>query len=137
MTGEIKEKERAMTLTDDNVKTAIIGEAMALLKYTAFALQARQEGHHEIAHLFLDAAGAETIHGISHLRLAGGIGTTWENLDESSNEADNEIEAIYPRFIRQAESDEQPDAAASFELAVERGQHDREMFQTALKSLSR
>lgn len=121
-----------MTRTTDNLQTAITGEARARLKYTAFAMQAMQEGHPEIAQLFLEAAGAETIHGISHLRVAGSVGTTRDNLDESANGENDEIEEMYPRFIREAEAEERHDAAASFQLAVERERHHREMFQAAL-----
>lgn len=90
-----------------------------------------QEGHPEIAQLFLEAAGAETIHGISHLRVAGGIGTTRQNLDESANGENDEIEEMYPRFFRGAEAEDRQDAAASFRLAVEREKHHRAMFQEA------
>jgi len=120
-----------MGKTDENLQNAITGEARARLKYTAFALQALQESHPEIAQLFLEAAGAETIHGISHLRVAGGIGTTRANLDASANGENDEIEEMYPRFIREAEADGRPDAAASFRLAVEREKHHRAMFQEA------
>lgn len=123
-----------MTKTDDNLQTAITGEARARLKYTAFAQQAMQEGHPEIAQLFLEAAGAETIHGISHLGVAGGIGTTHQNLDESANGENDEIEEMYPRFIREAEAEGRADAAATFRLAVERERHHRDMFQEAFKA---
>ena len=53
----IIEKGPDMTKTDENLETAITGEARARLKYTAFALQAMEEGHPEIAQLFLEAAG--------------------------------------------------------------------------------
>lgn len=129
-----QEKEQPMSKTTENLQTAITGEARARLKYTAFAIQAMQEGHPEIAQLFLEAAGAETIHGISHLRVAGGIGATEKNLDESANGEDDEIEEMYPRFIREAEAEGQQDAAASFRLAVEREKHHRAMFQEAFKA---
>jgi len=74
-----------MNKTETNLQQAITGEARARLKYTAFAMQAMQEGHPEVAQLFLEAAGAETIHGISHLRVAGGITSTLEHLDEAAN----------------------------------------------------
>ena len=118
-----------MSKTDENLDTAINGEARARLKYTAFAQQAMEEGHPEIAQLFLEAAGAETVHGMSHLRVAGGIGTTRQNLDESANGENDEIEEMYPRFIREAEG--RKDAVASFRLAVEREKHHRAMFQEA------
>lgn len=120
-----------MTQTEENLQKALIGEAKAPLEYTAFAMQAMQEGYPEFAQLFMEAAGAETIHGINHLRTAGGIGTTNENLDESANGEDYEIETMYPEFIKQAETDGRADAAASFGLALEREKHHRAMFKQA------
>ena len=120
-----------MNTTETNLQQAITGESRARLKYTAFAMQAMQEGHPEVAQLFLEAAGAETIHGISHLRVAGGITSTREHLDEAANGEDDEIEEMYPRFIREAEEDGRTDAAASFRLALEREKHHRAMFKEA------
>ncbi len=120
-----------MSDTDTNLQTAITGEAKARLEYTAFAMQAMQEAHPEIAQLFLEAAGAETIHGISHLRVAGGVGPTKANLDEAANGEDAEIEEMYPRFIREAEAEGRADAVATFSLALERERHHRAMFKDA------
>lgn len=123
-----------MNKTETNLQQAITGEARARLKYTAFAMQAMQEGHPEIAQLFMEAAGAETIHGISHLRVAGGITSTLAHLDEAANGEDDEIEEMYPRFIREAEAEGRADAAASFRLALEREKHHRAMFKDAFGS---
>ena len=124
-----------MTKTEENLQKAIIGEAKARLEYTAFAMQAMQEGLPEYAQLFMEVAGAETIHGINHLRTAGSIGTTKENLDESADGEDYEIETMYPEFIRQAETDGRADAAASFGLALEREKHHRAMFKEAFATI--
>lgn len=123
-----------MSKTTKNLEKAIVGEAKARLEYTAFAMQAMEEGHPEIAQLFLEAAGAETIHGVSHLRVAGGVGSTLANLDESANGEDYEIEEMYPRFVREAEEEGRKDAAASFSLALEREKHHRAMFKEAFKA---
>ncbi len=125
-----------MNKTETNLQQAITGEARARLKYTAFAMQAMQEGHPEVAQLFLEAAGAETIHGISHLRVAGGITSTLEHLDASANGEDDEIEEMYPRFIREAEAEERADAVASFRLALEREKHHRAMFKDAFQAFN-
>jgi rubrerythrin len=125
-----------MNKTETNLQEAITGEARARLKYTAFAMQAMQEGHPEVAQLFLEAAGAETIHGISHLRVAGGMTSTLRHLDESANGEDEEIEERYPRFIREAEEEGRADAAASFRLALEREKHHRAMFKDALRAFN-
>jgi rubrerythrin len=90
-----------------------------------------EEGHPEIAQLFLEAAGAETVHGVSHLRVAGSAGATRQNLDESANGENDEIEEMYLRFIREAEADGQKDAVESFQLALEREKHHRARFQEA------
>ncbi len=126
-----------MTKTEENLKNAIIGEAKARLEYTAFGMQAMQEGLPEFAQLFMEAAGAETIHGINHLRTAGGIGTTLENLNESANGEDYEIEQMYPKFIEEAKIDGRADAAASFGLALEREKHHRAMFKEAFETFQK
>jgi len=123
-----------MTKTETNLQAAIAGEAKARLEYTAFAMQAMQEGHPEIAQLFLEAAGAETIHGISHMRAAGEVGMTIDNLDEAANGEDYEIEEMYPRFVREAEQDGRAEAVASFKLALEREKHHRAMFKEAFSA---
>lgn len=126
-----------MTKTEENLKQAILGEAKARLEYTAFAMEAMKENMPEYAQLFMEAAGAETIHGISHLRTAGEIGTTYENLDESANGEDYEIETMYPQFIKEADTDGRSDAAASFALALEREKHHRAMFKEAFESFKK
>ena len=126
-----------MNNTESNLQQAITGEARARLKYTAYAIQAMQEGHPEIAQLFLEAAGAETIHGINHLQVARGVTTTLAHLDEAANGENDEIEEMYPRFIREAEEEGRADAAASFRLALEREKHHRAMFREALGSFER
>jgi len=120
--------------TKENLNAAIVGEAKARLEYMAFGMKAMEEGYPEFAQLFFEAAGAETVHGISHLKAAGGIGSTLENLDQSAKGEDFEIEEMYPRFVMDALEESRPDAAASFELAVQREKHHRTMFQDALQS---
>jgi rubrerythrin len=118
--------------TQENLDAAFTGEARANRRYVAFAYEALQEGHPEIAQLFLEAAGAETIHALNHLRALGTVGTTEQNLDEAASGERYEIDEMYPRFIQQAEADGRPDAASSFSLAVEREKHHQEMFRQAL-----
>lgn len=126
-----------MTKTEANLQRAIAGEAKARLEYMAFAMKAMEDGFPEYAQLFMEAAGAETIHGINHLRAAGAIGTTFENLDESANAEDFEIEEMYPQFIREAEEESRPDAEASFALALEREVHHRAMFKKAFETMKK
>ena len=123
---------RVTTKTEANLQVALAGEADANRRYIAYGLQAINEGRPEIAQLFFEAAGAETVHALTHLRTMGAVGTTRENLERAATGEMEEIEIILPRMIREAEEDGRPDAAASFRLALERERHHRDMFRSAL-----
>lgn len=65
-----------MSKTDENLAEAFSGESQANRKYFAFAIKATQEGLPEIAQLFMEAAGAETVHALNHLKVMGGVKST-------------------------------------------------------------
>lgn len=127
--------ERAVSRTDLNLWMAFMGEAKANRLYTAYALKALEEGKPEVAQVFLEAAGAETAHAISHLRTVGAIGTTEENLRRVLQDEAREIATMYPRMIREAQEEGRQDAVATFTLAWEREQHHLRIFQEAAQRL--
>jgi VIT1/CCC1 family predicted Fe2+/Mn2+ transporter/rubrerythrin len=124
-----------LTRTDKNLWNAILGEAMACLKYNAFAHRALEEGYPEVAQIFQEVAGAETIHGMNHLRVAGEIGSTAANLQQVTTSETKEFSAMYPRMIQDALDENRADAAESFALALERERHHQEVFSRALELL--
>jgi vacuolar iron transporter family protein len=130
-------RERTESKTDANLLVALAGEADANRRYLAYGIQALNEERPDIAQLFFEAAGAETIHALNHLRTMRAIGSTRENLQTAATGEMVEIEVVLPRMIREAEADGRPDAAASFRLALERERHHREMFRTALETFDR
>ena len=119
--------------TEANLQVALAGEADANRRYLAYGIEALNEGRPEIAQLFFEAAGAETIHALNHLRTMRAIGSTRENLERAATGEMLEIDVILPRMIRDAEEEGRPDAAASFRLALDRERHHRDMFRGALK----
>lgn len=127
--------ERGVSRTDLNLWMAFMGEAKANRLYTAYALKALEEGKPEVAQVFLEAAGAETVHAISHLRTLGAIGTTEENLRRVLQDEAREIATMYPRMIREAQEEGRQDAVATFTLAWEREQHHLHIFQEAAHRL--
>ena len=127
--------EIAMTKTNRNLWNAIIGEAMALLKYNAFAAKAMEEGHPEIAQIFQETAGAENIHGMNHLRTAGAIKPTLENLHSVTKGEAKEISSRYPRMIREALDEGRRDAARAFTVAMDRERHHLDSFMAAIDAL--
>ena len=124
-----------MSKTDKNLWSAIVGAALAYLKYNAYAHRALEEGLPEIAQVFQEVAGAETIHGLNHLRVSGDIGSTLENLRTVTEGESKEFSTMYPRMIRDAQDEGRGDAADSFSLAMERERHHLEVFTQALDQL--
>lgn len=118
-----------------NLQVALAGEADANRRYTAYGIRALQEGYMEIAQLFFEAAGAESVHAYSHLVVLDAIGTTAENLRAAARGETGEIEQMYPRMIAEAEAERNPRAAASFRLALEREKYHQQVFRQALATL--
>src|SRR2546427_3571205 len=118
--------------TEANLQVALAGEADANRRYLAYGIRALAEGRADIAQLFFEAAGAETIHALEHLRAMGAVGSTRDNLVVAATGEMQEIDVTLPRMIREADEDGRPDAAASFRLALERERHHRDMFRHAL-----
>jgi vacuolar iron transporter family protein len=127
-------RERTSSKTEANLLVALAGEADANRRYLAYGIRALNEGRADIAQLFFEAAGAETIHALNHLATMGAVRSTRENLELAATGEVEEIEVVLPRMIRDAEEEGRADAAASFRLALDRERHHRDMFRTALKN---
>lgn len=121
--------------TERNLWSAFLEEAKANRMYTAYALKALEEGHPEVAQVFLEAAGAETVHALSHLRTLGDMKSTLENLRAVVEEEGREGEVMYPNLIQQALAEGREDAAESFRLALEGERRHQLMFSQALAAL--
>ncbi len=103
-----------MSKTHDNLMAAFAGESQANRKYRAFADVADKEGLPAVAKLFRAAAAAETLHAHAHLRLAGHIGTTAENLKSAIEGEDYEFTTMYPEMIKDAEAEGKTAVAKHF-----------------------
>ena len=125
----------SMTKTERNLWSAIVAEALAHLKYNAYAHRALEEGHPEVAQVFQEVAGAETIHGMNHLRVSGALDTTPVNLRTVTEGESKEYSTMYPKMIQDALDEGRQDAADSFALAMDRERHHLEVFTSALELL--
>ncbi len=126
-----------MDKTNQNLWTAFLGEAKANRIYTAFAMKAMQEDHPEVAQLFLEVAGAETAHAVSHLHALGEVRSTLENLRLVVESESYESGRMYPKMIQEALAAGRPEAAESFRLAMEREKYHLGLFQEALRQLEK
>ena len=121
--------------TDRNLWQAIVSEALAHLTYTAYAHKAMEDGLPEVARVFQEVAGAETIHGINHLRVSGDIADTESNLTKVIAGETREYSRTYPRMIQQAHDEGRTDAVRAFTLAMEREKVHQTAFTNALDAL--
>ena len=121
--------------TDRNLWQAIVSEALAHLTYTAYAHKAMEDGLPEVAQVFQEVAGAETIHGINHLRVSGDIADTETNLTKVIEGETREYSRMYPRMIQQAHDEGRTDAVRAFTLAMEREKLHQTAFTNALAAL--
>lgn len=108
-----------MKRSEQNLAAAFAGESQANRKYLAFAKQAEKEGYLQAAKLFRAAAEAETIHAHNHLRAAGGIRATRENLTEAVAGETHEFKKMYPAMIEDAVAEGATQAERSFRWANE------------------
>ncbi len=111
--------------TSDNLQEAFAGESQANRKYLAFAKKAKQDGYPQVAKLFRAAAEAETVHAHAHFRVMGRINDTSENLQAAIEGEGFEFQQMYPKFLKEAEAEDNKPAFFSFKhaLAVEEIHH--------------
>lgn len=123
------------TQTLMNLLDAFAGESQANRKYLAFAKKAEAEGYKQIARLFRAVAEAETVHAHNHLREAGGVKSTRENLDAAISGEIYEFQKMYPAMIEDAKREAAAGALRSFNYANEVEKIHAELYKKALSSL--
>jgi rubrerythrin len=111
--------EAHMSKTIENLLAAFAGESQANRKYLAFAEMAEKEGYKQIAKLFRAVAQAETVHAMNHLKAAGEIKSTEENLKAAIGGESYEVDSMYPPMLEEAEAAGDKKAANSFKWALE------------------
>ncbi|MEW6740042.1 MAG: rubrerythrin family protein [Nitrospirota bacterium] len=126
-----------MSKVEKDLLEAFAGESQANRKYLAFAKKAEEEGYRQVAKLFRAAAEAETVHAHNHLREAGGIKFTKENLDEAINGETYEFQKMYPQMIEDAKTEGNNGALRSFNFANEVEKIHAELYKKALENLGK
>lgn len=123
--------------TEKNLMEAFAGESQANRKYLAFAKKAEQDGHPQVAKLFRAAAAAETVHAHAHLRVAGGIKSTEENLKEALSGETHEFMDMYPAMIEEAKEEGFDAALRSFTWANTVEKVHAGLYKKALENLGK
>ena len=124
-----------MSKSVEYLMEAFAGESQANRRYLAFAKKADDEGFGQAARMFRAAAAAETIHAHSHLRAAGGVHDTAENLKEAVAGETHEFMNMYPEMIEAAKAEGNTQAERSFSFANEVEKVHAKLYQGLLDNL--
>jgi rubrerythrin len=125
--GGTKMKDLKGTKTLENLLEAFAGESMARNKYTYYASRARKEGYVQIADIFAETAANEKEHAELWFKLAQGIGTTSENLEDAAQGENYEWTEMYANMAKVAREEGFPEIAAQMEgvASVEKEHEER------------
>jgi len=124
--------------TQENLSTAMHGEAFAFAKYVLYARQARRNGNVELARLFRNAAHTERFqHFAEEAQLAGLVGSDADNLKDAIKGESYEVETMYREFAEQAAAAGDKAAADRFEEVRHDEMGHRDAFKAALASVEK
>jgi rubrerythrin len=121
-----------MSKTEKDLMDAFAGESQANRKYLAYCQRAEDEFLHGVAKLFRAIAEAETIHAIKHLRTAGKVKSTKENLEDALAGETHEFKTMYPEMISHAKEEAQKSAEVSFDYANKVEEYHAKLYKEAL-----
>ena len=121
-----------MSVTLQNLESALAGESMAHIKYRYFAKLARAEGFEEIARHFEHTADQELLHAWGHLELLVGKPSTRECLEKAIEGETYEFTQMYPQFKAIAEREGNMHAAQIAKEQITESQAHAEQFMAVL-----
>lgn len=121
-----------MSITLQNLESALAGESMAHIKYRYFAKLARAEGFEEIAQHFEHTADQEIKHAWGHLELLIGKPDTKKCLELAIEGETYEFTTMYPQFERQAKVETNIEAVKEFQEQGRESQSHAQEFKKIL-----
>ncbi|WP_107670750.1 rubrerythrin family protein [Cyanothece sp. BG0011] len=142
--------------TLENLQKAYNGESNAHVMYVAFAKKADEEGYKQVGTLFRAAAKAEEIHRDNHAKVIEAMGAVPKNNitnPEVKSTADNlekslggnlsaaikgesyERDTMYPKFIKQAETEGNQAAVQTFDYALAAETQHAQLYNEANQNL--
>jgi len=122
-----------MSITLQNLESALAGESMAHIKYRYFAKLARAEGFDEIADHFEHTANQEILHAWGHLELLIGKPDTKKCLELAIEGETYEFTTMYPQFERQAKAETNIEAVKEFQEQGRESQEHAQQFKKVLE----
>ena len=121
-----------MSITLENLASALAGESQAHIKYRYFAKIAREEGHEEVAKHFEHTADQELLHAWGHLELLVGKPDTRRCLELAIEGETYEFTTMYPGFEEQARAENNRTAEYEFRNQIAESSEHAEQFKAVL-----
>jgi rubrerythrin len=121
-----------MSITIENLKSALAGESQAHIKYRYFAKIAREEGFEDVAQHFEHTADQEIKHAWGHLELLIGKPSTRECLEMAIEGETYEFTEMYPRMEEEAAREGKEDAMLEARLQTAESRAHAEQFAAVL-----
>jgi rubrerythrin len=155
-TSETEVSSQVNSPTLENLQKAYNGESNAHVMYLAFAKKADEEGYKQVGTLFRATAKAEEIHRDNHAKVIEAMGATPKNNitnPEVKSTADNleqslggnlsaaikgesyERDSMYPKFIKQAETEGNQAAVQTFSSALDAETQHAQLYNEANQNL--
>lgn len=121
-----------MSVTLQNLESALAGESMAHIKYRYFAKLARAEGFEDVAKHFEHTADQELLHAWGHLELLIGKPSTKHALELAIEGETYEFTQMYPKFQKDAELEQNPLARNEFAEQIAESAEHADQFKAVL-----
>ncbi len=122
--------------TAGNVHLAYVAESKAAERLELFAEKAEEEELPQIAHLFRAVAAAEKVHARRHFKqLEGSIKDSQSNLELTFQRELSVAGVEYDRMLKEAEEDEEEEAALVFSQARDVEEGHARLYKKALDHL--
>jgi len=115
------------TKTEQNLHTALAGEAQAYLRYKWFEEKAKTDGFIDVSEIFCETAHNEKEHAEIWFKYLGGYSTTEKNLETAASGEHFEWSSMYSDFAREAREEGFAELAFLFEKvgAIEKMHEER------------
>ena len=128
--------EEVQPQTRQDLVAVMQNEALATLKYAAFAQHARKEGKTALAELLEQTAKAEHRHFTEAARMYGLVREDWLNLSDAIVGEYADFSKTYVRMAERAEAAGDKEVARNFrEMAAEEVKHHEDFKAAVSKSL--
>lgn len=115
--------------TENNLRSAISGEAQAALLYSFFEKKARKDGFEELGDIFHEISENEKAHAKIYYDLLKCIGTSDKNLVASAESELHEHSKMYPQFAKIAKDEGLSEIANTFEMVAKIEKEHEERFR--------